>query len=197
MDVMEFTNFLQSKKFDSICYLLASNDYNFTANYTKFKYENLVEMNECDNGTFFCPSVLHCIPKNRSCNPDEVYGKRPADVFNKECGINETFCDLYMHCIPSSEPCSYGALFEWYKVGNKSVDPFSRPCPENQTFCPVTFGCRGDCNDVMGNMSCNATKGDMCPHRESMNCGINGTDCKRKLSADNFTNITDPTASGS
>ncbi|XP_028409898.1 uncharacterized protein LOC114532567 [Dendronephthya gigantea] len=195
VDFMEGMNFLRSEKFNSICSLLASNDHNFTANYTKFKYENLVEMEECDNGTYFCPLVLRCIPRNHSCDPDEVYEKSPGDVLNEECGVNETFCGLYKRCIPSTEPCSYRALFNWYKVGNKSVGPFSRPCPANQTFCLLTFGCTEDCDDVMGNKSCNGTMRDKFSN-ESMSCGMNDSNCKWKLTMENFTNITDPTGSG-
>ena len=184
MRVVKYHHFFsRSEMLDSICHLF--DDGNFTANYSDFKYNNLLGKDMCDNGTYFCPLVFHCIPLNHTCNPDRVYEKK-IDVFDQDCDGNDTFCSLYMHCIPSDQDCSYKALFDWYNAGNKSVDPFSRPCPENQTFCPLTFSCRDGCEsrDIMGNQSCNATEGGICPKT------------LENLGAENFTNVTDATGSG-
>ena len=190
-DVVEFKYFFTSSKtLHSICELLASDDGNFSSNYTKLKYHNPLENTMCDNGTYFCPLVLQCIPMNHSCNPERVYGDNELNVFQEDCGVDKTFCPLYMRCIPSSENCSYKALFDWYDAGNKSKDLFDQPCPRNQTFCLSTFSCRESCDrqDVM-NKSCNATDKDMCP--EQMECGMNDPRCKEELGPGNFTNATD------
>lgn len=191
-DVVEFKYFFTSSKtLHSICELLASDDGKFTSNYTELKFDNPLEDEMCDNGTYFCPLVLQCIPMNHSCNPDRVYGDNEFDVFKEDCDVNKTFCPLYMRCIPSSETCSYRALFDWHDKGNKSIDLFNRPCPTNQKFCLPTFSCRESCDlqHVMMNKSCNATDKDMCPER--MECGMNDTECKRELGPGNFTNTTD------
>jgi hypothetical protein len=196
VNVFKYKDFFSSKTVDSICEIFTEGDGNFTESYPEYKYNNPVEEELCGNGTYFCPLVIHCIPMNHSCDPDTVYQKDVEEVFEEECGQNETFCPLYMHCIPSDQACSFRALFDWYDAGDKSVDPFSQPCPGNQTFCPKTFRCNDSCEreDMMGNKSCNATEGDTCG--EGWECGENATECRKKMNAGNFVNVTDSTASG-
>ena len=193
---VEYKHFFEySTTLQSICEIFASDDGNFTANYTELKYYNPLEDKMCDNGTYFCPLVLQCISMNYSCNPDRVYNdKHTPDIVKQDCSVNESFCSLYMHCIPSTENCSYRSLFDWYENGNKSVDLYSQSCPRNKTFCPMTFNCTDKCDtqDSM-NMSCDATENRECSNKE---CGTNDTKCKEILGPKNFTNVTDSTDSG-
>lgn len=173
-----------------MCELLASNDGNFTSDYTEQKYDNPFKDEMCENGTYFCPLVLRCISVNHSCNPEQVYVDSKFDIFQKTCDVNKTFCPLYMRCIPSTENCSYRALFDWHDRGNQSVDLFKRPCPVNQTFCLLTFSCQLNCDpQYVMNKSCNATDEHLCP--EPLKCGINDTECRDRLGPGNFTNATD------
>ena len=167
VNVLKYKDFFsRSKTLNSICHIFAEDAGNFSARYPEYKYNDPLEKKMCDNGTYFCPLVLHCISMNLSCNPDLVYQRDSEDVFAEECGQNETFCSLYMHCIPSDWDCSYRALFDWHDTGDILVDPFSQSCPTNQSFCPMTFSCEDSCerNYSMGNS--------------------------------NFTNVTDSTRSG-
>lgn len=197
LNTVRYTHFFtRSKTLDIVCRFLASDDGNFTVNHTDLKYNNPLEDKMCPNATYFCPLVLRCISLNLTCNPDRVYSVKANDMFEQVCAMNDTFCPLYMRCIPSAYRCSYRALFDWQNAKNNSVGPFSQSCSTNQTFCPLTFSCSDSCDprDIMGNTSCNGSRGDMCP--ESHKCTMNDTECKEKLTPVNFTNITDTIGSG-